>query len=94
MSKAEKLRRMNVIRGVLANCGTRRECLEIAAAEWGLKPRSADFNISEVNQKIVQVFDIDRREYTAQLLRVLHRVMEKARRPTKWVRSQQRLAKP
>ena len=45
--------------------------------DWGLKPRSADFYIQEANRLIVDAFEIDRKEYTAQLLQVLHRVMEK-----------------
>ena len=77
ITKAEKLRRVNQIRLIIARGGTRSECLELAATEWGLKPRSADFYIHEANQQIVQDFDIDRKEYTAQLLQVLHRVMEK-----------------
>ena len=77
ISKAEKLRRVNQILQILGRGGTCSECLELAATEWGLKPRSADFYIHEANQQIVQDFDIDRREYTAQLLQVLHRVMEK-----------------
>ena len=77
ITKAEKLRRVNQTRLLLARGGTRSECLELAATEWGLKPRSADFYIHEANQQIVQDFDIDRKEYTAQLLQVLHQVMEK-----------------
>ena len=77
ISKAEKLRRVNEIRQILSRGGTRSECLELAATEWGLKPRSADFYIHEANQQIVEDFDIDRKEYTAQLLQVLHRVMER-----------------
>ena len=68
---------MNAIRQILGRGGTRSECLQLAANEWGLKPRSADFYIHEANQQIVQDFDIDRKEYTAQLLQVLHRVMER-----------------
>ena len=77
ISKAEKLRRVNQIRQILGRGGTRSECLELAATEWGLKPRSADFYIHELNQQIVQDFDIVRKEFTAQLLQVLHRVMDK-----------------
>ena len=43
----------------------------------GVKPHSADFYIHEANHQIVEDFDIDRKEYTAQLLQVLHRVMER-----------------
>ena len=77
ITKAEKLKRVNMVRAILSRGGTRSECLELAATEWGLKPRSADFYIHEANQQIVQDFDIDRKEYTAQLLQVLHQVMEK-----------------
>ena len=57
--------------------GTRADCLAVAANDWGLKTRSADFYIHEANQQIIEDFNIDRKEYTAQLLQVLHRVMEK-----------------
>ena len=77
ITKTEKLKRVNQIRIVLSRGGTRSECLELAANEWGLKPRSADYYIHEANQQIVEDFNIDRKEYTAQLLHVLHRVMEK-----------------
>ena len=77
ITKAEKLHRVNQIRLILSRGGTRSECLELAATEWGLKPHSADFYIHEANQQFVQDFDIDRKEVTAQLLQVLHRVMEK-----------------
>ena len=65
ITKTEKLRRVNQIRMVLSRGGTRSECLELAANEWGLKPRSADYYIHEANQQIVEDFNIDRKEYTA-----------------------------
>ena len=77
INKKEKLRRVTQIRQILSSGGTRSECLELAASEWGLKPRSADFYIHEANRMIVEDFNIDRKEYTAQLLQVLHQVMEK-----------------
>ena len=77
ITKLEKSRRVDRIRQILASGGTRADCLAIAATEWGLKQRSADFYIHEANQQIVEDFNIDRKDYTAQLLQVLHRVMEK-----------------
>jgi len=77
ITKAEKLRRVTQIRLILSRGGTRSECLELAANEWGLKPRSADFYIHEANRMIVEDFNINRQDYTAQLLQVLHQVMEK-----------------
>jgi hypothetical protein len=77
MTKSEKYRRVERIRQILACGGTRADCFAIAANEWGLKPRSADYYIHEANQQIVEDLNIDRKEYTAQLLQVLHRLMEK-----------------
>ncbi len=71
ITKAEKYRRVERIRQILAFGGTRADCLAVAANEWGLKPRSADFYIHEANQQIVQDFDIDRRDYTARAFTVL-----------------------
>ena len=88
ITKTEKYRRVERIRKILACGGTRADCLTVAANEWGLKPRSADY-IHEANQQIVEDFNIDRKDYTAQLLQVLHRVMERAPRPTRWAQSQQ-----
>ena len=56
ISKSEKLRRVNQIRQTLSRGGTRSECLELAATEWGLKPRSADFYIHEATQQILENF--------------------------------------
>ena len=53
-------------RGVTSGLAARRD-----------ESRSADYYIHEANQQIVEDFNIDRKEYTAQLLQVLHRVMEK-----------------
>ena len=77
LSRIQKHLRVERIRQILACGGTRADCLAIAANEWWLKPRSADYCIHEANQQIVEDFNIDRKEYTAQLLQMLHRVMEK-----------------
>ena len=42
ISKAEKLRRVNQIRQILSRGGTRSECLELAATQWGLEPPVVD----------------------------------------------------
>ena len=60
ITKVEKLRRVDAIRGIPSRDGGRSECLELAATEWSLKPRSADFYIHEAHQQIVQDFDINR----------------------------------
>lgn len=51
--------------------------IALAASEWGLEPRSADFYIHEAKQEIAEDFAIDRKEYAAPLLHVLHWMMEK-----------------
>ena len=77
ITRTEKSQRVNTIRKLLAHGGTRSDCIALAANEWGLKPRSADFYIHEAKQQIAEDFAVDRKEYAAQLLQVLHRVMEK-----------------
>ena len=75
IGKAEKIARVDAIRRMLATGGTRSDCLEFAAREWGIAPRSADSYIAQANQQISEDFAIERKEYMAQLLSVLHRVM-------------------
>ena len=77
MAKTEKHRWVAQIRQILSRDRTSSNCLELAANEWGLKPCSADFDIHEANRKIAEDFNIGRKEYTAQLLQVLHQLMEK-----------------
>ena len=77
INNTKKLRRVTKIRQILSRGGTSSECLELSASAWGLKPHSADFYIHEANRLIVGDFNIDRNQYTAQLLQVLHLVMEK-----------------
>ena len=75
ITKAEKYRRVAQIRQLLAAGGTRSECIQFAAEHWGIKARATDNYIQQANQMLVNDFSIDRKEYTAQLLAVLHRVM-------------------
>ena len=75
IGKSEKVARVDVIRRLLASGGTRSDCLEFAAKEWGIAPRSADNYIAQANQQIIEDFALERQKYTAQLLSVLHRVM-------------------
>jgi len=77
ISRAEKYRRVELIRQLLSSGGSRADCVAMVVNDWGLKPRSADCYIHEANRLIVDAFQIDRKEYTAQLLQVLHKVMEK-----------------
>lgn len=80
IGKAEKIARVDSIRRMLATGGTRSDCLEFAAREWGIAPRSADSYIAEANQQIIEDFALERQKYTAQLLSVLHRVMSEGTR--------------
>ena len=76
-TRSEKLFRIDKIRRLIAHGVKRSDCIALAANEWGLKPRSADFYIHEAKQQIAEDFAVDRKEYAAQLLQVLHRVMKK-----------------
>ena len=59
-------------------CGIRLNSLNYATTILAIHKLSIDgVQIMHANQQIVEDFNIDRKEYTAQLLQVLHRVMEK-----------------
>ena len=76
INKAEKFNRVHQIRALLAGGGTRSQCIAFAATTWGVAPRTADSYIAAANRQIVEDFSCERKDYAAQLLQVLHRVME------------------
>ena len=68
---------LNCVRKMLSHGARRSDIVAFAAKEWGVKPRTADDYIGDANKDIIQDFKIERQQYTAQLLKVLHTVMEK-----------------
>ena len=74
-SKSEKAARVDAVRRLKAGGATRSDVLQFAASEWGVAARTADGYIAEANRQIIEDFSVDRQQYTADLLSVLHRVI-------------------
>ena len=74
-SKSEKAARVDAVRRLKAGGATRSDVLQFAASEWGVATRTADGYIAEANRQIIEDFSVDRQQYTADLLSVLHRVI-------------------
>lgn len=79
-SKSEKAARVDAVRRLKAGGATRSDVLQFAASEWGVATRTADGYIAEANRQIIEDFSVDRQQYTADLLSVLHRVITEGQR--------------
>jgi len=79
-SKAEIVQRVDTVRRLKASGATRSDILRFAADEWGVAPRTADDYIGKANKQIVEDFSVDRAQYTADLLSVLHRVISEGQK--------------
>ena len=79
-SKSEKAARVDAVRRLKAGVATRSDVLQFAASEWGVATRTADGYIAEANRQIIEDFSVDRQQYTADLLSVLHRVITEGQR--------------
>ena len=75
VDSAEKAHRIDTIRRLKAGGATRSDCYAYAAKEWGVASRTCDAYIQGANKQIVEDFSVDRAQYTADLLSVLHRVI-------------------
>ena len=79
-SKSEKAARVDAVRRLKAGGATRSDVLQFAASEWGVATRTADGYIAEANRQIIEDFSVDRQQYTADLVSVLHRVITEGQR--------------
>ena len=75
IDSAEKAHRIDAIRRLKTGGATRSDCYAYAAKEWGVASRTCDAYIQGANRQIVEDFSVDRQQYTADLLAVLHRVI-------------------
>ena len=80
VDSAEKAHRIDTIRRLKAGGATRSDCYAYAAKEWGVASRTTDAYIQGANKQIVEDFSIDRAQYTAELLSVLHRVIKEGQK--------------
>ena len=79
-SKSEKAARVDAVRRLKAGGATRSDVLQFAASEWVVATRTDYGYISEANRQIIEDFSVDRQQYTADLLSVLHRVITEGQR--------------
>ena len=80
VDSAEKARRIDTIRRLKAGGATRSDVVQFAAKEWGVATRTADEYIAHANRQIIEDFNVDRQQYTADLLSVLHRVIKEGQK--------------
>ena len=77
---AEKEYRINRVARLLSNGAVRSEVVQYAASEWGVKTRTADDYIAAARDVLKADWDIDRREFTAELLSQLASLQKECRK--------------
>lgn len=80
IGKAAMDMRVNRIARLLANGGTRSDCMQYAAAQWGIATRSTDELIARARQVLRDDWEIDRRTFTAELLSQLASLQKESRK--------------
>ena len=78
-TQSEKDYRTYRIAGLLARGATRSEIIKYTAAEWGLKLRQTEQYIQDARIILKKDFDIDRRQFTADILSQLSTLQKEAR---------------
>ena len=78
-TQSEKDYRTYRIAGLLARGVTRSEIIKYTAAEWGLKLRQTEQYIQDARIILKKDFDIDRRQFTADVLSQLSTLQKEAR---------------
>ena len=80
IGKAAMDMRINRIARLLANGGTRSDCMQYAAKEWGIGARSTDTLIARARDILRDDWEIDRRTFTAELLSQLASLQKESRK--------------
>ena len=80
VDRAEMAHRVDTVRRLKAGGATRSDVVQFAAAEWGVAVRTVDNYIAHANKQIIEDFSLDRQQYTADLLAVLHRVISEGQK--------------
>ena len=78
-TQSEKDYRTFKIAAFLARGVTRSEIIKYTAAEWGLKLRQTEQYLQDARIVLKKDFDIDRRQFTADLLAQLSTLQKEAR---------------
>jgi len=80
IGKAAMDMRINRIARLLANGGTRSDCMQYAATQWGISTRSTDELIARARKILRDDWEIDRRTFTAELLSQLASLQKESRK--------------
>ena len=78
-SQNEKEFRTLRIAALISKVATRSELMRYTANEWGLKQRQSDQYIQDARMVLKKDFDIDRRQFTAEVLSQLSSLQKEAR---------------
>ncbi len=79
-TNAEKDMRINRFARLLSNGGTRSDCLQYGASQWGLSVRQSDQYIRWARDILKEDWEIDRRTFTAELLAQLASLQKDSRK--------------
>ena len=78
-TKAEANYRLNKVAKLLSTGHTRSQIMQLAADDWGIKERQTDQYIADARKILKEDFDIDRRQFTAEMLSQLATLQKEAR---------------
>ena len=78
-TNAEARHRINRIAKLLSRGAVRSEIVQYSANEWGLKTRQTDYYIADARKLLREDFEIDRRQFTAEMLAQLSTLQKEAR---------------
>ena len=79
-SAAEVQYRCNRLFQLIRNGGTRQDCLRFAEQSWGVAESTTDSYLKKVREMLKSDFDIERAEFTAQLMQQITSIGMEARR--------------
>ena len=79
-SEAEMQYRADRLFQLIRNGGTRQDCLRFAKQQWDISESSTDRILTRVREMMNRDFDIDRAEFTAQLMQQITSIGMEARR--------------
>ena len=79
-SKNEHEFRVNKVARLMSVGTVRSDILQFASAEWGVTQRTVDSYISDAREILKQDFDIDRRQFTAEVLAQYAALAKEARK--------------
>ena len=79
-TKAEADYRLNKVAKLLSTGHTRSQIFQFATTEWGVSERTVDNYLADARKILKEDFDIDRRQFTAEVLAQYTTLQEEARK--------------